>query len=124
VMTVWPLRRFSVERRNLGAVYRTLASYASTIADPHSVAPEPHTLASTPSPFADPQPFARSHQTFIFQALLDEAERIRASLAALAVRYDGLDGKEKASATVLAALSARALAEISTALDEGRQPRE
>ncbi len=124
VVVIWPLRRFTVERRSLAAVYRSLASYALTITARDVLPPEPHTFASTASPLADPHPFARSGQPFVFQALLDEAERIRASLAALAIRYRRLKEADQTGATVLIDISAQVLAEIAAALEEGREPRE
>ncbi|HQZ38330.1 MAG TPA: FUSC family protein [Vicinamibacterales bacterium] len=124
VVVIWPLRRFAVERRSLAAVYGSLAAYAWTISGRAAMPPEPHTLAGTPSPLLDPQPFARSGESFVFQALLDEAERIRASLAAFAMHYRRLGTSDQAGATALADLSAQVLTEIAAALNEGREPRE
>ena len=86
VVIIWPLRRFSAERRSLATAFRSLAKYALAISEPISTAPEPHTFAATASPLHDPQPFARSSEVLVFQALLDEGERIRASLASLATQ--------------------------------------
>lgn len=124
VVMIWPLRRFAVERRSLAAVYRSLTEYALTITDSLTVSPEPHTFASTPSLLDDPQPFARSGEIFVFQALLDEGERIRASLAAFAIYYRRLGEVDQACAKALTHLTTQALAEIAVALDEGREPRE
>src|SRR6185436_15426549 len=38
VVLVWPLRRFSVERRTIAAAYRSIASYASRLADVDGIA--------------------------------------------------------------------------------------
>ncbi len=124
VVMIWPLRRFAVERRSLAAVYRSLSEYALTLTDSLTVSPEPHTLAGTPSLLDDPQPLARSGQIFLFQALLDEGERIRASLAAFAIHHRRLGGEDHACAATLTHLIAQALAEIAAALDDGREPRE
>jgi uncharacterized membrane protein YccC len=124
VVVVWPLRRFAVERRSLAAVYGSLASYALTIPNRDALPPEPHTLANTASPLADPQPFAKSEQPFVFQALLDEAERIRASLAALAIHYRRLEGADQTATTVLINTLAQAVGEVAASLLEGREPRE
>lgn len=124
VVVIWPLRRFPVERRNIAAVYRSLAAYASKIPVLEGMPPEPHTFAGTPSPFADPQPFARSAELFVFQALFDEAERIRASLASFAVRSRHLEPAEYRCAVVLAQLVTRALEEIAEAITDGRAPSE
>jgi len=122
VVMIWPFGRFGAERQSLAAAYRSLAAYARTILAEQAGAPEPHTFAATPSPLADPQPFARSGEALVFQALLDEAERIRASLAALAVHHQRFLESDRSCAGTLSELSARALAEIASALAEGRAP--
>ena len=124
VVVIWPLRRFSIERRSIAAAYHSLAAYASMIPAREGIPPEPHTFAGTASPFADPQPFARSGEVFVFQALLDDAETIRASLAAFAVHYGRLRQSDESCARTLAHLSAQALAGIAAALTDGREPRE
>jgi uncharacterized membrane protein YccC len=124
VVVVWPLRRFAIERRSLAGAYRTLAAYTLTIPAQDALPPEPHTFAGTASPLADPQPFATSGQPFIFQGLLDEAERIRASLAALTIRYPRLEAADQRAAKALIDVLSDALAELAAALDEGRAPRE
>ena len=123
VVVLWPLRRFSAERVTIAAAYRSLARYAAglTAAD---AAPEPHTFAATMSPLADPQPFARAGDVLVFQALLDEAERIRAGLAALATRQRQLLDAHPACARTFGQLTARVLEEIAAALEGGREPRE
>jgi uncharacterized membrane protein YccC len=122
VLIIWPLRRFPAERRSLGRVYRSLAAYASAIPQQDGP-PEPHTLAGTLSPLADPQPFARTGETFAFQALLDEAERVRGSLAALALHRQRLVESDRACAATVSELSGRILAELADALEYGREPR-
>lgn len=124
VVVIWPLRRFAVERRSLAAVYGSLAEYAATIPAREALPPEAHTLATTPSPLADPQPFAPSDKVFAFQTLLDEAERIRTSLAALAIRHLRVPDPDRTGETALAHQAAEALGEIAAALAEGREPRE
>src|SRR5262245_19533638 len=124
VVMIWPLRRFSAERRAIAAVYRSLAGYADQVPSAGVTAPEPYTLAGTLSPLADPQPFARRADVLVFQALLDEAERIRASLAALATQQRRLAESSVECARDLARNCGRALAEIAAALDAGREPRE
>jgi len=84
VVMFWPLRRFGAERAVVSRVYRSLADYAESLADSPDAPPEPHTLSGIRPLQADPQPFARSNEVLVFVALLDEAERIRTSLAAVA----------------------------------------
>jgi uncharacterized membrane protein YccC len=124
VVMIWPLRRFTAERQTIAAVYRSLAAYAAQLPSAGATAPEPHTLAGTASPTYDPQPFARAAEVLVFQALLDEAERIRASLAALATQQHRLAAASPACARSLAGQCGRALAEIADALEGGREPRE
>ena len=123
VVMIWPLRRFPAERAALAAAYRSVAAYAAQIASVEASAPEPHTFAATSSPLMDPQPFARPGDVLVFQALLDEAERIRASLAGLAMRHHRL-GTGGECAEDLPRLAGRALGEIAAALEDGREPRE
>ena len=123
VVMIWPLRRFAAERRSLAAAYRSLAAYARALPTAPAAPPEPHTFATTRSPLADPQPFAASAKTLAFQALLDEAERIRASLAALAVHRRRLVGPDRFCADTLSELLGTSLTEIAAALSEGRAPR-
>lgn len=124
VVSIWPLRRFSAERRTLGAAYRSLARYAAELNAATAAPPEPHTFAATASPLDDPQPFARASDVLVFQALLDEGERLRASLAALAARHRQLLNADPACATTFSQWTGRVLEEIATALEEGRAPRE
>ena len=123
VVVLWPLRRFSAERIAIAAAYRSLARYAAGMTNADA-APEPHTFAATMSPLADPQPFARAGDVLVFQALLDEAERIRATLAALATRQRQLLDAHPGCARTVSELSARVLEEIASALEGGRLPRE
>ena len=122
VVIVWPLRRFSAERRSLAAAFRSLAGYAASIPGPVSTAPEPHTFAGTASPLNDPQPFAKSSDVLVFQALLDEGERIRASLASLATQQRRLNESDRACALTMARMLSLALTQIANALAEARDP--
>ncbi|HUQ86346.1 MAG TPA: FUSC family protein [Vicinamibacterales bacterium] len=124
VAIVWPLRLFPAERKAMAAAYRSLADYALKIPNHDFVAPEPHTLASTSSPMTDPQPFARVGEVLVFQALLDEAERIRASLAAITTQRPRMITPHGACANELAMHAAHALEEIAVSLAQGREPRE
>lgn len=122
VVMIWPLRRFSAERRSLAGVYRSMAAYAWSIPD-RDAPPEPHTLTETASPLADPQPFATTGEMLGFQALLDEAKRIRASLAALAFHHGRISNVDRSCAGAVSSLSAQVLDEIAAALAFGQEPR-
>ena len=121
VVTIWPLRRFSVERHTIATAYRTLGGYAVNLPAANDVAPEPHTFAGLAPPLQDPQPFARPSDVLVFQALFDEAERIRASLAAI-VSWQRRTGTEPSCSASLPQACGRALLEIAAALEEGRDP--
>jgi uncharacterized membrane protein YccC len=124
VVGVWPMRRFSAERRSTAPVYASLAAYARGIGEGHVTAPEPHTLAATMAPLDDPHPLGSAAHTLVFQALLDEAERIRASLAALAVRHQSLAEDHQRCAVDFAHAVGDVLGEIAQALTEAREPRD
>jgi uncharacterized membrane protein YccC len=115
VVTLWPLRRFQSERRVVGPVYRSLSDYAAGLSQRDLTAPEPHTLTRVDSLQRDPQPFARSSELLVFRALLDEAERIRASLAALSLSPARHDTDVPHHLSVV-------LREIAGAVEDGRAP--
>ena len=81
VVAAWPLRRAPVERRAVGAAYRSLAAYARSLADGHASPPDGAAFGAARSALADPQPFGDGAAAF--RALLEEAERLRTTLAAL-----------------------------------------
>jgi len=122
VVLIWPLRRFSVERRTIAGGYRSLARYASNLPGGDGVPPEPHTFASMAPPVEDPHPFAHTGAVLVFQSLFDEAERIRASLASVATEQRRLATSGSSCAATLPSLCGRALTEIAAALEEGRDP--
>jgi uncharacterized membrane protein YccC len=96
-------------------VYRSLADYAAGLADSPDTPPEPHTLAGIRPLQTDPQPFARSNEVLVFVALLDEAERIRTSLAALALAAPDERREVTDHLTPI-------LRELASAVEEGRAP--
>ncbi len=121
VVTIWPLRRFTVERHTIATAYRTLGAYAINLPAVNDIAPEPHTFAGLAPPLEDPQPFARPSDVLVFQALFDEAERIRASLAAI-VSWQRRAQSDLSCSMSLPQSCGRALLEIAAALEEGRDP--
>ena len=106
---VWPARLFSNERRAVTAAYRSLAIYAAGIPAPDPIAPEPHTFAAT-------------GDVLVFRALVHEAERLRASLALLATRYEGLSRSHRQCVSDLTRALSAILGEIATAVQERRAP--
>ena len=126
VVIVWPLKRFPTERRALGAIYRSLAAYAAELPGGRAAPPEPRTLAEAAPGFSDPQPFASANGVLAFRAFLDEAERIRASLAALAAQHTRVSDTQPAAArdaaTVFATDVSALLREIAESVEQARDP--
>ena len=128
LVLVWPLQRFSGERRVLAAAYRALAAYAGHLPEAKLASPATAELTSVGTALADPQPFARQSELVAFEDLLDEAERIRASLGALATDRHHLAARGQTEAAEAAreigAAAERVLSEIADALAAGRAPAE
>jgi hypothetical protein len=121
VVGVWPLRHFVAERRALADAYRTLARYADG-AWPAREPPPTLTGSRIHSALADPHPFADRGDLSTFQRLLDEGERIRVGLAALAAPVDASRPDDGAAIAELPAASAALLDEIAAAVQAGRAP--
>jgi uncharacterized membrane protein YccC len=121
LVSVWPLRRFSAERHALAGAARSLAAYARRLAhEGPEAAPAAQPFATVRQTLADPQPFAQRGDIAAFQALLNELERVRASLGGLAT-----DRERATDATALdqlAIASAGILESLARALDAGREP--
>jgi len=79
----WVLFSGSTERTMLAASYRSLATYASGLTVGRSEPPPPAAFAAGGT-LEDPNPLLSRSAWLAFLDLLEEAERIRASLAALA----------------------------------------
>jgi uncharacterized membrane protein YccC len=128
LVLVWPLQRFSGERRVLAAAYRALAAYAGHLPDAKLASPATAELTSVGTALADPQPFARQSELVAYEDLLEEAERIRASLGALATDRHHLAARgmiaAAESAREIGAAAATVLTEIADALADGRAPAE
>lgn len=116
VVSVWPLRRFSSERQTVSGLFRGLAHYARklTTAD-YAQPPRPDVEPALASLHRDPHPFARHGEALVFQALVDEAERLRTALAAWSLS----PGRDPGAAEDVALL----LDELAAAIGEGRAPR-
>jgi len=127
LVSIWPLQRFTAERTVLAKAYRTLAAYADQIRASELRPPDQRPFTSLTATLADPQPFARRGEIAAFEILLDEAERIRAALGALAVdRYVLARSADARAATVVAlgSASSAVLGAVATALDAGRPPQD
>jgi uncharacterized membrane protein YccC len=114
LVILWPIERYPQERHALADAYRELAEYAQA-SDASTRVPATAELIAVRKTLADPRPFGRPLVLAAFQSLLDEAVRIRASLALLATV-----GGDKY--TRLRSVIARALDTIAQALDDARAP--
>jgi uncharacterized membrane protein YccC len=114
VVVLWPIQRYPQERRALAAAYRELAAFTLSPPERTSV-PSNATLRAVRATLGDPRPFGRRAAAAAFQTLLDEAERMRATLALLAT--SGSHEYQASRATIAAALGA-----IADALESAHAP--
>ena len=85
VVASWAVTRGHQERTSLAAAYRLLAGYAAdSCRRPASSAPVPPSAVFNSEAVNDPNPLLRAQDRYRFLLLLEEAERIRVSLAAVA----------------------------------------
>lgn len=86
VLTVfaWPVRTYRIERDAVAALYLDLASYADAIARGEQIGVPPTALDDAAHVLSDPHPLGRPDMIYTFQALVDEAGRLRLRLSALA----------------------------------------
>ena len=122
VAGTWAVRRGSKERTALAVSYTALAAYASGLAAGKLEAPSP---AAFPAGAAleDPNPLLPPATRLIFVDLLEQAERVRASLAALAVEADHVAASNQGELRALMGDAATALALIADALTAPRAGR-
>ena len=129
LVLVWPLKRYSVERRALAGAYRHLADYARAAAGGDLESPGSQQFTRVRDTLSDPQPFARRGDIAVFTALLDEAERMRSTLAALAAdrlvaaEQSGPDDPGVARVHDVLEACADLLAALASALDAAQAPR-
>ncbi|HEV8065200.1 MAG TPA: FUSC family protein, partial [Acidimicrobiales bacterium] len=95
VVLAWPIRSYASERRAVAAAYQELGDYArhawalasQTGPDADAAAGlggvAPTALDAAHSALNDPQPFGRPDRLVAFQSLVNEADRLRLSLASL-----------------------------------------
>jgi uncharacterized membrane protein YccC len=114
LVVLWPIERYPQERHALADAYRQLAEYARA-SDASTRVPPTAELQAVRKTLADPRPFGRPLVIAAFQSLLDEATRIRSSLALLAA----VGGEKYAR---LRPVIAQALDVIAEALDDARAP--
>jgi uncharacterized membrane protein YccC len=123
VVVLWPLRSYPAERQALAAVYRALADYARAVAGGAQTGPGAATIGEARAVLRDPQPFGRAAQLQAFRALLDEGERARITLVALArVRSRLGAGAARQQLDDFVVCAADTLGEVAAALDAERPP--
>jgi uncharacterized membrane protein YccC len=83
----WALRPGGEERTALAASYTVLARYAAALAQGRAGAPSPADFPAT-AVLQDPNPLLPVHVRWLYRDLLEEAVRLRGSLAALAAYVD------------------------------------
>ena len=121
---VWPLHGSRNERAVLSSAYTRLAEYATGLRADDLGLPDSQSLAAVRAALADPQPFGSRAEIAAYQALADEAERLRGTLTVLATEQHLLDevGLVSVSAAVRAVGSASGplLDAIAVAIAAGR----
>ena len=110
VAASWALRPGKREQTALAASFAALAAEASRLAAGSAAAPSPTTLAAAPV-LDDPNPLLSDARRLLYLDLLEEAERVRAALAALAADAtgpgaDGARGLLSEAAAVLGLVAA------------------
>jgi hypothetical protein len=115
VIGIWPLRRFRFERSLVSSVFRSLAGDARRMATERDAPPDAQALSTASAVHEDPHPFARPNEALVFQALLDQAERLRTGLATLSVAPAHRD-------PAVAEHVATLLTAIADAIEDGREP--
>jgi uncharacterized membrane protein YccC len=117
--TVWP---GSKERTALAASYRLLADYASDLAANKFRGPSPAAFPATGA-LADANPLLSIAIRLTFLDLLEQAERIRASLAALASHGTDVNESDDSELHILLGTAVAALALMTQALTAPRARR-
>ncbi|MGC8510995.1 MAG: FUSC family protein [Acidimicrobiales bacterium] len=84
VALVWPWQRFPIERRAASAAYQRLSVHVRSLADDPSALLDPTALDELRTAVVETQPWGDPTTAAAFQALADEAERIRLEAAGLA----------------------------------------
>ena len=126
LVLVWPLGRFRTERAALATAYTALSQYATGLRADDLGLPDTQSVAAVSAALADPQPFGGRAEIAAYQALADEADRLRGTLAALATEQHLLNevGLTAAADAVRAVghASGRLLDAVAAAVTAGRAP--
>jgi FUSC-like inner membrane protein yccS len=116
VVLSWLLSRGSAERAALADSYRALSRYATEFADGQPGPPPPIALPGTRA-LTDPNPLLRTEYRLQLTDLLEEGERIRATLAALGPATPDATGSPAGGLADLLRTAAAVLGDLALALD-------
>jgi uncharacterized membrane protein YccC len=118
----WVVRPGDAERRGLAGSYRDLAGYARRVAAGRLEPPPPVAFPAADI-LDDPNPLLRESTQLTFVDLLEQAERVRASLAALATEAAVAAADDAARLRRLSADAAEVLELVAAALTTRRRDR-
>jgi uncharacterized membrane protein YccC len=126
IVLLWPIGRFSAERKALSRAFDALAEYSREVASGSATLFDPSSLDALGAVLRDPQPFGDREEGAAHQALADQAGRIRLELAAMQRLRTRLVAARQFDAGVEVDVILRAtsyvLFEVATALREARVP--
>ena len=117
VVLSWLLSRGSTERAALAASYQGLSRYAAELAEGQPGPPPPISLPGTKA-LTDPNPLLRTEQRLQLTDLLEEGERIRATLAALGPAAPEAAGSSARGLAGLLRTAGAVLGDIALALND------
>src|SRR5947208_14995753 len=118
----WMIHRGEPERAALAKSYQSLADYASDLAAARLTPPLPIAFPAS-SALDDANPFLAAPERLTLLDLLEQAERLRASLAAMAAEAAIRDSDDKKDIQKLASETATVLNLMADALRVGRAER-
>jgi uncharacterized membrane protein YccC len=126
LVLVWPLGRFRSERAALARAFTALSEYANGLRADDLGLPDTQSVAAVSAALADPQPFGGRAEIAAYQALADETERMRGTLAALATEGHMLGEVGLSAAAeairVVGSAAGQLLGELAAAVAAGRAP--
>lgn len=126
LVLVWPLNRFATERGALATAYGALSQYATGLRADDLGLPDTQTVSAVSAALADPHPFGGRAEIAAYQALADEAERLRGTLAALATEQHLIDDvgltAQAAAVRAVGRAAGGLLDVVAAAVGAGREP--
>ncbi len=126
VVVLWPVGRFSAERKALSRAFDALGEYSRAVASGSATLFDPGPLDALAAVLRDPQPLGSREEGAAHQALADQAGRLRLELASMQRARSRLIAAQQfdAAAEVEDVLRATSyvLSEVAAALREARVP--